>query len=51
MDKWSGEVSQRVQELWPSFLKVVAHTTFCVTRGVDHNKYLRPFFSDAEHPE
>lgn len=32
-------------------MKIVSYTIFCVLTGDDKNKYLKPFFSDAEHPE
>ena len=29
----------------------MSYTIFCVERGIEQNRYLKPFFSDAEHPE
>jgi hypothetical protein len=51
MDRWSGEVTRKIRELWRPFLKIVSYTIFCVEKGIEQNKYLKPFFSDAEHPE
>jgi hypothetical protein len=51
MEKWSGEVARKIRELWRPFLKIVSYTIFCVENGIEQNKYLKPFFSDAEHPE
>ena len=51
MEKWSIEVGRKIRELWRPFIKIVAYTLFCVLRGHEKNLYLKPFFSDAEHPE
>lgn len=51
IEKWSLEVNKKIKELWRPFLKVVSYTVFCVLTGEEKNKYLKPFFSDAEHPE
>jgi hypothetical protein len=51
MEKWSGEVGRKIRDLWRPFLKIVAYTVLGVLRGSEKSKYLRPFFSDAEHPE
>ena len=51
MERWAVEIGERIVELWAPFLKVVAYTTFCVAKGVNSNKYLKPFFSDADRPE
>ncbi len=51
MEKWAGEVGKKVRELWRPFLTIVSYTVLHLTKGSDKNKYLKPFFSDAEHPE
>ena len=51
MEKWSAEVGRKIRDLWRPFLKIVAYTVFGVLRGSEKSKYLKPFFSDAEHPE
>ena len=51
IEKWALEVNKKIKELWRPFLKIVSYTVFCVLTGEDKSKYLKPFFSDAEHPE
>ena len=51
MEKWSGEVGRKIEDLWRPFLRIVSYTIFCVERGIENNRYLKPFFSDAENPE
>jgi hypothetical protein len=51
IEKWSIEVNKKIKELWRPFLKIVSYTVFSVLKGHEKNKYLKPFFSDAEHPE
>jgi len=51
IEKWGGEVNKKIKTLWRPFLKIVSYTILSVVRGQEKNKYLKPFFSDAEHPE
>ena len=51
MEKWSVEVNKKIRQLWRPFLIIVSYTIFSLNKGNQKNKYLKPFFSDAEHPE
>lgn len=43
-------IKQRVNYLWPFLLKIIIHTVINCTSNRTHNKYFKPFFSDAENP-
>jgi hypothetical protein len=51
IEKWTVEINKKIRDLWKPFLKIVSYTVFCVMKGEPANKYLKPFFSDAERPE
>ena len=34
MEKWSGEVGRKIEDLWRPFLRIVSYTIFCVERGI-----------------
>ena len=44
-------ISKRVNYLWKPFIKIMIYTVINALNGEVHNKYYKPFFSDAENPQ
>ena len=44
-------IGKRVNELWSPFVKIMVYTVLNALQDTTHNKYYKPFFSDAENPQ
>ena len=44
-------IHKRVSNLWKPFVQIMVYTSVNAMNGEVHNKYYKPFFSDAENPQ
>jgi hypothetical protein len=51
VQEYEERVEAKVNELWPSFVRIMVYTVINSYKAISYNKYFKPFFSDAPNPQ